>query len=296
MAKFLTLFQLHPAALDAALDHGSKAGVLRVADLGAGPGTASLSLLLALLSRKPDPKHPLPPIEFHWFDTNKDIMNDGEALVAHVASHFPKLRGKVQVKTHTVPWWKAHPHLENDLSLTIVGHVLNESSAPQRDSDPFWERLLQKAQGGGTLLVEPAARGSAQKLSYHRDHFFEAGWIENEPSRIWGPCLHAGACPLGDGRDWCHFSFPTQIPGQWFKGFSEALSSERHWVKFSYLWVASEAYPSPRVGAQVRRVISDPLAQGPRTSVLICEPNEPGRYPLPYGERVNRGDLIRLPE
>src|SRR5689334_3916352 len=34
-AKFLTLFQFYPAAIEATLDHGFKTGVIRIADLGA---------------------------------------------------------------------------------------------------------------------------------------------------------------------------------------------------------------------------------------------------------------------
>lgn len=294
MAKFLTLFHLHSEAIEAALEQSAPSGVLKIADLGAGPGTASLGLLLFLLNRKTDPKHPLPLIELSWFDTNKDIMSDGEALVAHIASHFPKLRDKVRIKSHVLPWWKAHSHLDDDISLAILGHVLNESSAPQRDSDPFWQKLIQKTKGGGILMIEPAAKGSAQTLSRYRDHFFESGWIDKDPTRIWGPCIHAGACPLSEGRDWCHFSFPTQIPGQWFRRFSEGLGSERHWVKLSYLWLASAQYPSPKMGSRIRRVISDPLEQGPKASVLICEPESAGRYPLKAGSRTRRGDLITL--
>jgi hypothetical protein len=292
-SKFLSLIQLHMDAFRAALDHAHKSKVLRVADLGAGPGTASISLLLSLLDPKIYPEKELPPIEFHWFDTNETIMKDGKALVEQLANNFPKLRGKVKVHLHPTVWWKAPSEITQEVSLTFIGHILNESKAPQREAQLFWEGIIQKTQGGGILLVEPAARRSAQLISTLRDDFFELNLIEKSPARIWGPCLHAEKCPLADGRDWCHFSFPVQIPGKWFKQFSEALGSERLWVKLSYLWLASESHPASVPDPKLRRVISDPLSQGPKSSVLICEPETPSRWPVPPRQSVGRGDLIR---
>jgi hypothetical protein len=310
-AKFLTIYQLHFQAIEAALDHAEKTGVLRIVDLGAGPGTASISLLLLLLNQKMVPGKSLPQIELEWFDTQESIMADGKALVEQLASSFPKLRGKVQVKTHCTPWWKAPSILLNEaslkeksgknahpaqdkVSLILMGHVLNESNAPQREVDGFWEKLVSISGGGGILLVEPAARRPSQDLSALRDHFFESGILEASPSRIWGPCLHAGACPLGKGRDWCHFSVPANIPGTWFRGFSEGLGSERQWVKFCYLWIASAEYPSPQVDPRTRRVISDPLNQGTSATYLLCEPEEPGRWVAPTKNNLGRGDLVKI--
>jgi hypothetical protein len=315
-AKFLTIYQLHFQAIEAALDHAEKTGVLRIVDLGAGPGTASISLLLLLLNQKMVPGKSLPRIELEWFDTQESIMADGKALVEQLASSFPKLRGKVTVKTHCTPWWKAPsillkeagsagsagskekldkgaPNSSHQASLILMGHVLNESTAPQRDVNDFWEKLVSITGGGGILLVEPAARRPSQGLSKLRDHFFESGLLESSPTRIWGPCLHAGACPLSDGRDWCHFSVPANIPGSWFRGFSEGLGSERQWVKFSYVWIASAEYPSPQMDPRTRRVISDPLNQGTAATYLLCEPEEPGRWVSP-NNNLGRGDLIKI--
>jgi len=301
-AKFLALFQLHLKAFQAALDHGRKNQRLRVVDLGAGPGTASLSFLLTLLDPKFCPEKNLPPIEFHWFDTNETIMKDGKFLVEQLASHFPKLREKVQIHLHPSVWWKAPLEIPREIyreiSLTFMGHLLNESKAPQREAQIFWEKTIKHAQGGGILWVEPAARKPSQLLSTLRDGFFEAEFMEKSPTRIWGPCLHAGQCPLASGRDWCHFSYPAHIPGKWFKQFSEALGSERHWIKLSYLWLASSSYPAPLPDAKLRRVISDPLNQGQKQSVLICEPETPQHWVIPgrspTSEKCGRGDLINI--
>jgi hypothetical protein len=304
-AKFLTIFDLHPEALEAAIEHGRKTGVMRVADLGAGPGTASIALLLKLLSLKLETGQELPAIEMDWLDTNGSILEDGKKLAEQIASHFPRLRGKLTVRTHVAPWWEAPKYLPAETSLTLLGHVLNEASGPNRavtqQSEPWmriWGSLArEKMRGGGMLLVEPAARHSSQTLSRLRDHLVESGLMAETPQSIWGPCLHAGRCPLAEGRDWCHFSIPTRIPGQWFREFSKGLGSERQWVKFSYLWLASPDAPAPKPEPKLRRVISDPLDaaghQGP-SSVLICEPEKPGRYPVSPRNPLWRGDLVKI--
>jgi hypothetical protein len=313
-AKFLTLYQMHEKAIQSALEHSRKTGVFRLADLGSGPGTASFALLLHLATRS---KSKLPEkIELLWNDTNRAVMEDGRALLEKTLAEVPalaELRGRVQVIVRAEPWWKSVSHLKQlgDVSLAVLGHVLNE--APDRGKSgelaPATRsvaELVQMAEGGGVLIVEPAARAPSQRLSRLRDDLIgylaaEAG-TENDPERdpeldaslIWGPCLHAMACPLAEGRDWCHFSAPAQLPGKWFREFSKGLGSERSWLKFSYLWLASRNHPSPIAPPNLLRVISDPIGarggQGPST-ILLCEPNTPRRL---TGARAHRGDLIEV--
>jgi ribosomal protein RSM22 (predicted rRNA methylase) len=300
MAKFVTAFQLHSKAMDAALEHGRKTGVLRIVDLGAGPGTASLAFLLRLLTTSGE----IPPIELEWVDTNATIMEDGAEFVEALSSQFPKLRGKVKLTRRVGHWW-SDAGKGPETSLILLGHVLNEAQNPRRRTaaptedegelppshDQVWSELLSRASGGGILLLEPASRKTSQFLSTLRDQLLEAESIPASTQAIWGPCVHAGACPLAQGRDWCHFSVPVQVPGKWFREFSKTLSTERHWLKFSYLWLATEKYPSPREDKTLRRVISDPLTHA--GEVLICEPETATRVQIDE-EDIGRGDLIRV--
>ena len=375
-AKFVSLFQIHSGAIRAAVKHGRETGVLRVLDLGAGPGTGSLALLLELLQYPLEAGESLPPIEMDWFDTQLPILKDGEALANTLASHFPRLRGKLTIRLHTDPWWKAAQKLTSPTSLILVGHVLNEAPAPvsrasrpqlapgseaekflreelptsqapgrtdhDRDSrddhgnagaddEYFGEdeipdfnevhpdelttpavkgvnrpkfalssetaalaELATRMSGGGMLIAEPANRRNSQLLSRIRDEFIAHQVVEAHARSIWGPCLHAGKCPLAEGRDWCHFSVPVEIPGRWFKGFSKALGSERQWLKFAYLWLASPDFASQVMPAFVRRVVSDPLSKfgAQESHVLICEPEVPVRLPVQVRQAPHRGDLI----
>lgn len=331
-AKFLSVFQMHAEAFEAALKFGKKTGTLHLADLGAGPGTASISFLLRLLE---EPE--CPPVELHWLDTNKGIMEDGRELVEQLSQQFPKLRGKVKVHLHVAPWWEAPRFLPPQTALILLGNVLNEAQLPRsltqstvsspKFSDDLpgdfsgdlenekptakqtkalrlWADLIERMHGGGILLLEPAIRRASQLLSQWRDELLEAELIKKTPGfPIWGPCLHAGSCPLAQGRDWCHFSVPLQIPGKWFTQFSHGLGSERQWVKFSYLWLAANDAKAKKPDSQLRRVISDPLHSTSQKSqrssqksadiVLICEPERPNKVRVPASLRSRRGDIIR---
>jgi hypothetical protein len=102
---------------------------------------------------------------------------------------------------------------------------------------------------------------------------------------------------MARGRDWCHFSVPVRVPSKWFRMFSEALGSERQWLKYSYLWLAAEEFAAPEHDPRMRRVLSDPMsAAKDRGEVLLCEPGHPGRVESPARDPLWRGDLIYIRE
>jgi hypothetical protein len=296
-AKFVALFQLHSKAIEAALEHAKETGVLRVIDLGAGPATASIALLVLLLARKES----LPEkIEFVLFDQNATILKDGEALLKKIGDSFPKTRGRVSVRLQVGDLWSTIYREKTPVSLALFGHTVNEY-LPMRDGSPdprpFRHLFELTRRGGGILWAEPAARIPSQTLSKLRDFFLAEELIEADPTRIWGPCLHAGNCPLAGGRDWCHFSIPGKIPGKWFGWFSRGLSKEKEWLKYSYLWITARENPNPdRADAQERLVLTDPLSRDPRAKkeVLVCQPDVPLRHALGPREFWRRGMRVKL--
>jgi hypothetical protein len=296
-AKFIALFDRHRAAVDAALERAKTTGTLRILDLGAGPATASIALLLTLIARKSDfPEK----IEFVLFDHNSAILKDGESLLRRIADSFPKSRGKVSVRNQVGDLWQTLFREKESVSLALFGHTLNEympmvDGAP--DSRPLAHLFSLLDTGGGILWAEPAARHPSQTLSRLRDFLFEEGIVDTSPDRIWGPCLHSGRCPLSDGRDWCHFSIPGKIPGKWFGFFSKGLSKEKEWLKYSYLWITAEQDRNPRVIEEnARLVLTDPLSRDPRSrrEVLLCEPDSPKRHALGPKEELRRGMITEL--
>ena len=147
-------------------------------------------------------------------------------------------------------------------------------------------------------MVEPASRGSSQLLSKIRDELLKGEGLDKNPSALWGPCLHSFDCPLAQGRNYCHMSIPTEIPGKWFRYFSKALGSERLWLKFSFVWFSSPTLRPQPAPAQVRRVISDPIpdARSAGLHVLLCEPALPNTLQVRATHKVFRGDLVDFTE
>lgn len=313
-AKFIALFNLYRPIL-ASLPREE----LHVADLGAGPGTASVALLLSLM----DSKLALPKkIVFHWWDTQEPILQDGKQLLQDFAETQPMLKGRIEVRLNTSSWEAAAEGTQR-FDLILVGNVLNEgrsvtpsirktqgrwnealeleetsSTHLPPPTDPRFElfaKLRERVGAGGILIVEPAFHGAAQTLSRIRNGLAQAH--EGPGIPWWGPCLHAGACPMARGRDWCHFSIPVEIPGRWFKSFSLRLGSERHWLKYSYLWLkplqGAKEIPAPP--ADTRLVLTDSLRRkGSKVAmVLLCEPDTPRRVSFPDRLKVGRGDWVR---
>ncbi len=294
-AKFMRLFEEYPKALDAMLLSEKDLGCVRIGDLGAGPGTASFALLQWLGQRSATRKSLPAKVEFHWYDQNFKIMDEGKKLALELLEHVPALKERVEIHLHKGDWVKEVKTLP-EFSLLLLGNVLNEKVRSSRGAGSGFAQLFDRSRGAGILFVEPAARGPAQLLSWLRAEALEQGWLSDDKHSLWGPCLHLGACPLADGRDWCHSSFKAEIPGKWFKEFSKGLGSERNWLKMSYLWFASRDFEAKQMKPFLRRVVSDPIhLNGTRKRfVQLCEPEQVIRHSLKGEEKLLRGDLVSI--
>ena len=349
-AKFLLLMDQHGAHLKLALIEAKKTGVLRVADVGAGPGTASIALLLYLLHKHPDQ---IPDrIEFLWIDEAEKMMEDGVRLVQELCVNFRPLEGRVSIRRHVTDWRKHRFMPDERYDLSLFGHVLNEGKSlhnAERLTDQCRE-WVERSGLGGTLFIEPAFRGASQLLSKLRDGILTPVSLEtfiredeplpaesadggalaeaeidhetdeavrallapraqkkletrmkkvgaDQPIGVVGPCLHNGKCPLASGKDWCHFSTKAETPGKWFEFFSKGLSSQREWIKYSYVWLRSNPPKKAKVDPNVRLVLTDSLTKNLKSAnlYLLCEPIRARRVSVSRNERLRRGDLYKLP-
>jgi len=302
-AKFVTVLNRHEDFLLGQLKKSE--GVFRLADLGAGPCTASIAFLLWLLDRCPEGQA-LPKIEIHAVDTQGLVLKEGAELIELITNSFPRLRNQVRVSTESAKWqdWaRSTAKSETRWDLMLLGHVLNEGRDRQLQS---WCDLYSRAGDAGILAIEPASKGASQGLSVLRDQIFQnfdpelrdedSAYPDLHAPSLVGPCPHIGACPLSEGADWCHFSFPAQVPGEWFTYFSKGLGSERQWLKFSYLWMT----PKKMAPTQLPLLVSDALtkrgthsAQGRTTAIeaLVCKPENTEKVSLQIPLEKLRGPL-----
>lgn len=295
-AKFLSLFDKYPQAMDAAVEHATKTGTFRVIDVGSGPGTASFALLAYLFNRYDKTKKIPFKVEMVWIDRNKTILEDGGLLLNNFLSYMDEYDGDFQLKKETRDWWKHGKDFNHQASLVLFGNVLNESPADPQNYQKGLLPFLEKPTGGGVLFIEPAFRVASQRLSQIRD---ELALDEKRKTEIWGPCLHKLKCPLAEGRDWCHFSVPAKLPGKWFRQFSIKLGGVREWLKFSFLWVAaSESASKTYAGSGATdwfRVVSDPIKTKQGMKTQVCTPEQIS-WMDSLGKRYFRGDLVQNPQ
>ncbi len=265
-AKFLTLLQNHGSGL-------TKLETLRVLDLGSGPGTASFALLHFLLDSPSAPKR----VELTWIDLNRSILADGRALLERWMREVnPPFEVHLQIESKSI----TDPSLrKQQCDFILSGNVINEQNAG--DVSSTLSAWLTNKPTWGVLAVEPAARHPAQALSRLRDLLLE----QIPEIGVLAPCLHAGSCPLAHGRDWCHFSVPTQFEGTAFSLLSRALGSQREWSKFAYLWMG----PFDRSKKPGTRLISDPF----HTTILGCAEGAPLRLKVSDKSKLHRGDIVQ---
>lgn len=301
-AKFVSLFERHRKFLIPALQAAAQKGVIDIVDLGAGPLTASIAFVLWYLDQTevlaPEGTE-IPKLRITGVDSQATILKEGAELLQILANGFPRLRGKVQVETRVLKWqdWvKAHSRSLEASDLYLMGHVLNEGRSQQlQEMADGLSALLEKHPRAGVLMIEPAAKNTSQCLSQIRDVLLE----ELQVSPV-GPCPHRERCPLSGGGDWCHFSFPAEIPGNWFAKFSRGLGSERQFLKLSYLWLADSGACKPGLnlpakGAQL--LVSDSLTRySGRTDrvaieALVCHPDRTQKVSLKVPLAKLRGPL-----
>jgi len=291
-AKFLTLFEKYPQAIDAAIAHGKKTGTLRIVDVGSGPGTASIAFLIFVLeklakeTKQPEGKKISLPfkIQLEWIDHNETILKDGELMLGNLFNLLPEFDGSIGLETQSRAWWKHPKDFNFDASIVLFGNVLNESTDDPRIYNSGLVPFLKKINGGGILFVEPAFKSASQRIARIRDELM--------PHPIWGPCLHQGKCPLAEGRDWCHFSVPAELPGNFFKKFSIKLGSKREWLKFSFLWLAAQ--DKPEIKTKLVRVVSDPMRTPRGNQNQLCTPEKISWVKTP-ARPIYRGDVIAPP-
>ena len=299
-AKFFRLFQEFEEACIAAVRHGKKNGKIEILDLGAGPGTASGAFLLWLKTQTRIKN--LPPIVFHWIDQNKDIMADGKQILngwikkESKENPFPRC----DIQFNALPLSKVK--FDQSYSLILMGNVLNELSF--RQSTELLSKMVNRLDGGGILIVEPAQPETARRLSKFRDQYLETRQLSEPHFPIWGPCLHQQLCPLSQGRDWCHFSNRVEIPGKVYQKLGKIVSQKfsgksdagRQWIKYSYLWIAAETFPAQKPADGLFRAVSDPIfvKSKPQAKVLLCDAETTKNFMVSKGSKIRRGDLVQL--
>lgn len=290
-AKLTAILQTHPRVLEPLLARDPAGPPISILDLGAGPATASLAVLLELDRRAALAGRALPRVELVLVDRSSEALEAGAWLLDALIRLVPGFAGRVSVDLVARPLEDA---AAGPRHLVLLAGVLNELSMR---SEPrtlaLMEGLVRASEpdGAGIVILEPAEHHAAQSLAGLRDAL-----VDRAGARLAGPCLHNGPCPLSSGKDWCHFSAPAKLPLKWFDRISRALAgASKQWLKYSYLWLAAPGARLAAPHAQDRLVVSEPIKTPGAPLVLVCEPERVGRVEVPRSIReLHRGDLVRV--
>lgn len=262
--------------------------VLRLADLGAGPGTATLGVALAnrllrwearieasLLDRDPawDPWLLLDP-----------FVRSGELRLTRIAAVLEAEN------------WNAGKPFDLMIAantLVELGHEIAELGGLLHAQA---ERAL--AAGGVLAILEPATRDATRRLHALRDDLLTRGFC------VVAPCLHQKRCPmLARAEDWCHEVRPWEQP-RYHRRLDHLTRLDKRRLQFSYLALSRGVVGEP-APERAARVVSTVLREKGRTRFRTCDAS--GRlldWDLlqrtrgPVAELVatlDRGEEVRLP-
>jgi len=201
---------LHLPELFWILDRTHERGLLgsppkTVLDMGCGPGTASLSLLLWLRSQNlPDPQ------ELHLVDISKRALDTARNLLSSFSDLRPRTYKVDKGRGVGLP-----PSGGPRADWILISHVLNELGNGPRFREKKMQYLESLAKrhlnpGGTIFVIEPPLREPTLDLNTMRDF-----WVD--PHEVGGnvvaPCpTHVKRCPiLLQKRGWCY----SQPPRTW---------------------------------------------------------------------------------
>ncbi len=187
-----------------------------LADVGAGPGTASWAAAALWNGLS----------QFTFVDNNRAFLD----LATGLARHHPALASATAVLA-------SMDTVAVKADLVIVSYALAEVAEQQAGAIA---RHLWTNAAVALVIIEPGTPGGFARIRRARDALIAAG------ANIAAPCPHAGACPMS-GSDWCHFSvrLPRSRLHMQAKGATVPFEDER----FSY--VIATRFPVARYDARI---------------------------------------------
>jgi ribosomal protein RSM22 (predicted rRNA methylase) len=270
--------------------------LLRVLDLGSGPGTAVLGVLEYFTGLDQ-----WPALRFTAVDRVQENLSAAEdSFVAEKKAYglpasLTTIRSTIEDAVRLVP---------GPFDLIILSNVLNELFAREGRRiekrlavlEEYLTRLL--ADNGTCIIIEPALRETSRDLLLVRDGLLQQGLT------IYAPCLCHAPCPaLENPKDWCHEDSPWDPPAV-IEALDGLTGLRKDSLKFSYLTIRKDGRSlSALYDDNTHRVVSEPLitkgksefffcgAQGRRLVTRLDKDTMPGNEA--FGS-LQRGDIVRL--
>ncbi len=237
---------------------------LRILDIGAGPGTATLGALtfFSQQGRKN------PQLEFTAVDQVAGNLKIAESLFSSFGTMHDR---EASLKTVRSEIEGLGNILHGHFDVIILSNVMNELFA--RDEGRTGKRvsllntILKRffADDGSCIIIEPALRETSREMLEVRDGLLELGF------RVYSPCLFSGTCPaLANPKDWCHEDIPWDPPAL-VKEIDKLTGLRKDSLKFSYLVLRKDRLSLKDAARENSvRVVSEPLVSKGKREFYVC--------------------------
>lgn len=236
-------------------------GPLRVLDLGAGLGAASLALA-SLTGRPPANARPISLLAVDRSEASLTVMRE------LFGSLRPALWPAAELTTAVGTLLALPPAAAGPWDVILCSFALNEAleGGPAGAAEEWLQHTIDHLAPGGTLvLCEPALRQTAERIERLRDSAAASGRF-----RILGPCLHQAPCPLRQkGEAWCHEVRRWKAPPS-LHFLNRHLFRSVQFLKFSFLALSREAPPAAEADSARARLVAPMNAQKGRFTTWGC--------------------------
>lgn len=292
LAKFHLILQelwMHPQVTGL-----FKSGI-RFLDLGSGPGSQLLGLLLFLKTSQ-SKLQLQESVVIDRVSANLELARQFHEFCFD--TYFPNIAPVPQLKTLQADLSLPVPFLSAaSFNLICVGNLLNELFAGQPDRIERRREFITTIafaalkEDGFLILLEPALRETSRELLFLRDQLMQKAGLH-----VYAPCVREQPCPaVADGceADWCHEDRLWGPPGYLSK-IDRLVGIRKTSLKYSYLVLSRrkislrDAVPwekSVGENGDLWRVVSERIEEKGKSFCFLC--GEKGR------QRVTRLDKNR---
>ena len=237
--------------------------LLKILDLGSGPGTTILGILDFFSNQKK-----MPSLEFTAIDSVAENLSIAKDLFKLFTEN---INIDASLKTFKINIEKAGTIPQDTYDIIILSNILNElfyddnKRIPKRVS--FLNTIIDKflTPDGSCIIIEPALRETTRGMLDVRDNLMKNGF------KIYSPCLIDEPCPaLLNPKDWCHEDIPW-IPPVIIKELDKLTGLRKDSLKFSYLVLRKDKLSLTDVlEKNSYRIVSEPLISKGKLEFYIC--------------------------
>jgi ribosomal protein RSM22 (predicted rRNA methylase) len=280
-------------------------GVVRVLDLGCGPGTGVLGVLdwawsTGLLKScrlecvaADRSEHALSTCGELWARYTRKFVRQKATLLTMCRDMQQKVGLEMQ-----------QPYGSGGYDLIIVQNTLSELFV-MKEADRIKNRaglvveaLNMLSDHGTLMLIEPALRESSRELHQVRDRLLETACCT-----LYSPCLHEGPCPaLTKPTDWCHEERVWAPPGL-IRAIDQKAGFIKDALKFSYALLRKDGRTVVERSPHLYRIVSELRVMKGEKRAWLC--NGQGRPEVGRLDRLttprnapvddwHRGAIVRI--